>query len=517
MALVNSHFSGLSPQQQKSLVLTSVDKFARFEGKAVTQGRLNVANALNNGGIDQSLPLVPTSAPVQQASSVSASKDTSLLPVSGAAEESVQALGREPLELDIVTNHVMTRFTEDYRDLSKQERQALLIAYGVTIVKDYPYAGGSVLLEINGAPTAEAGKLPAGETKELVHQRVDMVIKHLILSGLVDYAEPDHVLQIAAVPNDPRYNELYGLQTIQAEAAWDYIDQNVANPTEIVVGVLDSGVDYTHPDLAAAMWVNPGEIPDDGIDNDGNGYVDDVHGWDAFDGDNDPMDVNGHGSHVAGTIAAVRDNNQVVVGVTPNVKIMALKFGGAISGSESAAIELINYVNVMQSQYGFDIRLTNNSWGNTFYSVSLEEAIMQSNTQNILVVAAAGNSSTNTDNFMYYPQGYDVPNVISVGATDSGDNLASFSNYGLSNVDIAAPGDLILSTVPDNAYAFYSGTSMAAPHVSGALALLASIDPTLNAAALKERVLNNADVVNGLTTQIAGGRRLSVNGIWFPG
>lgn len=403
---------------------------------------------------------------------------------------------REPIELDVVSNQLIMSFTEGFQGYSREEKDALLAPYGVRILKEFPYAGGSVVLEITGAPDSKPGKLPEGETKEQVHQRINTIVEQLQELNFVKYAKPDVIVQTTSVPNDPRYNELWGLQNIQAEQAWDYIEQNNPGSTDIIIGVIDTGVDYTHPDLADNMWVNPGEIAGNGVDDDGNGYIDDIYGLDTYNDDSDPMDDNNHGTHVAGTIGAVRDNNQGIVGVLPNVKIIALKFLGADgSGSTSGAIELLNYVYAMKQLHGVDIRLTNNSWGGTVFDQALYDAFAVSSSLDILTVAAAGNSSSNADYVPHYPAAYDLDSIISVAAIDNSNQLASFSNFGETTVDIAAPGVSILSTTPGNSYAVFNGTSMATPHVSGVIGLLLSSEPTLTISQTRERLFSRAEVI----------------------
>ena len=233
-----------------------------------------------------------------------------------------------------------------------------------------------------------------------------------------------------------------------------------------MVAIIDTGIDYTHPDLAANIWTNPGEIAGDGIDNDGNGYVDDVHGYDFVNNDGDPMDDHFHGTHTAGTVGAVGNNGVGVTGVNWQVKLMALKFLGASgSGSVSGAVSALEYAVTM------GVRLSNNSWGGGGYSQALYDAIKNSQVIGHVFVAAAGNSGVNSDLQPAYPASYDLDNIISVAAIDSSDNLASFSNRGVVTVDLAAPGVAVLSTVLGGGYASYSGTSMATPHVTGAAAL----------------------------------------------
>ncbi|MFO0416898.1 MAG: S8 family peptidase, partial [Pseudomonadota bacterium] len=244
------------------------------------------------------------------------------------------------------------------------------------------------------------------------------------------------------------------------------------------VAVIDTGVDYTHPDLAANIWINPGEVAGNGVDDDGNGYIDDLHGINALQdavNKGDPMDDNRHGTHVAGTIGAVGDNGVGISGIAKQVKIMPIKFmdaGG--SGRLSDAITAIDYMVTMKTNYGVNIAVSNNSWGGGGYSQALEAAIQRAQAAGIVFVAAAGNDAADIDLFPSYPASYEVGNVVAVAAIDRDQNLASFSNYGGNTVDVAAPGVAILSTLPGGAYGLLSGTSMAAPHVAGVLALLFS-------------------------------------------
>ena len=239
----------------------------------------------------------------------------------------------------------------------------------------------------------------------------------------------------------------------------------------MVVGVIDTGIDYKHEDLAANIWINPGEIPDNGIDDDNNGYVDDIHGINSITGSGDPMDDHYHGTHCAGIIGAVGDNGKGITGVNWTVKIIGIKFVSGGFGLDSDAVESINYAVGLRNR-GVNIRVLSNSWGGGGYSQSLLDAINQANTSGILFVAAAGNNSSDNDASLFYPASYDTLNVLAVASTDHNDNLSSFSNYGATTVDIAAPGSSILSTYPNNNYYSTSGTSMATPHVAGAAALL---------------------------------------------
>ena len=340
---------------------------------------------------------------------------------------------------------------------------------------------------------------------------VEAAIGRLQHDPHVQYAEPNYEIQADVVPNDPRFSELYGLRNtgqtggtagadIKATLAWD---QFVGDPN-IKIGVIDTGVDYNHPDLAANIWTNPGEIPGNSIDDDGNGYVDDVHGYDFSNNDGDPFDDNGHGSHVSGTIAGVGNNNVGVVGVNWQAKIVAIKFlsaGG--SGSTAGAIAGVQYA------IAVGVKLTSNSWGGGGFSQALLDAINAAGAAGQLFVAAAGNESSNADVTPHYPSSYDTPYVLSVAATDANDNLASFSNYGATSVDIAAPGVAILSTTPGNTYQSFSGTSMATPHVSGVAALAMGRFPGIQPLQVKALILNAADHKPQLAGKCLTGGRLN--------
>jgi subtilisin family serine protease len=341
-------------------------------------------------------------------------------------------------------------------------------------------------------------------------QNLAAAIAALRSSSSVALVQPNYIRHTTAPapPNDPywTFGLLWGIERIQAQAVWTGFTNGSA---DVVVANIDTGVNYTHPDLAANMWVNPGEIPGNGQDDDGNGYVDDVHGIDAVNGDSDPMDDHGHGTHTAGTIAATGDNAAGVVGVAWGTRVLACKFLGSTgSGTDAGAIECFNYL-VALKQRGINIRVSNNSWGGLREGSEaevLKAAIDEAGAAGILNVFAAGNAGANNDQTPFDPAGFDSPSIITVAASNSSDNRASFSNYGATTVDLAAPGDLILST-SGGSYTFSSGTSMAAPHVSGAAALLASKDPTLSADTAKTILMQTADVLPqwaGLT--VSGGR-----------
>lgn len=333
------------------------------------------------------------------------------------------------------------------------------------------------------------------------------------------YAEPDFVIAPKAVPNDPSFTQLWGLNNsgqsggvvdadIDAPEAWN----TTTGSRSVVVAVIDTGVDYTHPDLAANAWRNPGETAGDGIDNDGNGYVDDVYGWDFANNDANPMDDNGHGTHVSGTIGAVGNNGVGVAGVNWQVSIMGLKFLSASgSGSTSAAIAAVNYATRMRRDFGINVVASNNSWGGGGFSTALRDAIDAGGRAGILFVAAAGNEATNIDTTPSYPAAYTSTSIISVAATDRSNRLASFSNFGATGVDLAAPGVSIYSTLPNNRYGTYSGTSMATPHVAGAVALLAAANPNATSSQIRTAILSAAVPVTALAGKVATGGLLNVD------
>jgi subtilisin family serine protease len=323
--------------------------------------------------------------------------------------------------------------------------------------------------------------------------------------------EPNVVLSGAGVSdrvNDPRADELYGLDKIDASGAWQF---SQGDP-KVTVAVIDTGVDWTHPDLAANIWTNTREIAGNRKDDDGNGFVDDTRGWDFIDGDNTPSDPHGHGTHVSGTIGAVGNNGTGVVGVNQRVGIMpvrAINSQGYMTWAD--ATRAINYVTLMKSQ-GVNVAAINASWGGPGSAQSLYDAIRIAGEHDILFVAAAGNDYKDNDSTPSYPANYDLPNVISVAATDQNDQLAGFSNYGAKTVDLAAPGVGILSTLPGNSYAAWNGTSMATPHVVG-VAALAVAEATANGQSLsveklRDLLLSSVDVLPQLQGRIATGGRL---------
>lgn len=339
-----------------------------------------------------------------------------------------------------------------------------------------------------------------------------------VAMGLIEYAEPDYVLRAIATPNDTYYGLLWGMnntgQTVNGDpgAAGADIDADLAwdattGSSSVVVASIDTGIRKAHEDLAANIWTNPGEIANNRIDDDANGFVDDTWGWNFYRGNNKPDDNNGHGTHTSGTVGAIGNNAKGVAGVAWNVRLVSLKFlGPSGSGSTSGAIGAIDYC------IGKNIKLSNNSWGGPGSS-SLQAAVNRAQTAGHLLVVAAGNSGVNIDTSPTYPAAYANDNIISVAATDNDDRLASFSNYGLTRVDLGAPGVNIASCwgSANNAYAWSNGTSMACPHVTGAAALVWAVNPSWTYTQVRSKIFSSVRPVAALSGKCATGGALNAN------
>ena len=329
---------------------------------------------------------------------------------------------------------------------------------------------------------------------------------------VVQHCEADAIGSLIVTPNDMNkfYPGLWGLKKIQMESGWDI----TTGHESVVVGVVDTGIDYTHPDLGSNIWSNTGEIAGNGVDDDGNGYVDDTRGWNATaeNTPSDPMDTHNHGTHCAGTIGALGNNNRGVAGINWNVKLMPLKsFNSNGSGALSDVIEALNYALTMKHR-GVNIRVLSNSYGGFPNSVTLSNTITALENAGILFVAGAGNATNDNDASPFYPASFTHNSVVSVAATDKVDAKASFSNYGASSVDVGAPGVEIWSTVrtsSNGGYGLFNGTSMATPHVAGVAALIAGAYPALTAAQLKSVILNSGDPVSALQGKTVTGRRIN--------
>ncbi len=353
---------------------------------------------------------------------------------------------------------------------------------------------------------------------------VDEAVNLYKNSSEIEWVQPNFYYHLLSTPNDPQYSNsgMYGLAKINAPSAWDL----TTGSAQVVVADIDTGLRYTHEDLAANAWTNPGEIAGNGIDDDGDGFVDDVYGWDFFYNDSNPFDdAGGHGTHTAGTIGAIGNNGKGVTGVNWNVKIMAVKIYSP-NGSDSTSAMLVNaynYVRMMKNR-GVNIRVTNNSYGDCGeacgYDQATKDALDAMGNAGILNVFAAGNDNQNVDSFPAggnpspgYPARYTSPSVMAVAASTSTDARASFSNYGATSIDVAAPGAGVLSTFgrSDTDYAILSGTSMATPHVAGAAALLSSYNPNLSPASLKATLMNTVDVLPAWSGLVKSGGRINVD------
>lgn len=357
---------------------------------------------------------------------------------------------------DYVCQEALIKFSlhapEDYIDQVFEESQVEILEY-------FPHTRVYHLMLPNTSPTLDQ-------------------IAALGSRDNVIMAVPNWIVHAEAIPNDPNFGNLWGMNNsgtpnadIGMPEVWDFYTDGSGK----VVAVIDTGIDRTHPDLAANIWQNPGEIPDNGIDDDNNGFIDDDYGWDFYNNDNDPDDDNNHGTHVSGTIGAIGNNGIGVAGVSWNAKLMAVKFLNSFgSGFTSDAIAGIDYAVANGAE------ILNNSWGGGGFSQALKNSIDNADSNGVIFVAAAGNSGVNIDSFSFYPASYTSENLISVASTTSSDSLSSFSNYGLTGVDLGAPGSSIQSTIPGNSYAYFSGTSMATPHVVGALALVWGNFPQFN-------------------------------------
>jgi subtilisin family serine protease len=349
----------------------------------------------------------------------------------------------------------------------------------------------------------------------------DAIRQYSKLDG-VESAQPNFYYHLLLTPNDPQFTAtgMYGLSMISAPSAWDL----TTGSSTVVVADIDTGLGYTHQDIAANAWVNAAEIQGNGVDDDGNGFVDDIYGLDVFNNDSNPIDDNPstvwHGTHTAGTIGAVGNNSIGVVGVNWTVRIMSIKlYGSTGNGTNSTSAMLVNaynYVRLMKNR-GVNIRVTNNSYGGCGeacgYDQATKDALDAMGNAGILNVFAAGNSNTNNDVTPSYPVSYTSPSVLGVASSDMTDAKSGFSSYGPVSVDLAAPGSGVLSTTfaSTSSYGSLSGTSMATPHVAGAAALLSAYNPNLSVASLKATLMNTVDPVAVWNGLIKTGGRLNVD------
>jgi len=435
---------------------------------------------------------------------------------------------KAPLAPEMVPGEILVKAEFTPNEIGVMSLNQIFGTVGAKLLKTYTLVPGLYHLQV--APGTEA-----------------KAIKRLQMQNGIAYAEPNYIYRVSLfkrgyvetssedpeqlIPNDEHFGKLWGLhntgQDIQGQQG--EVDADIDAPEawaaghtgshDILVAVIDTGVDYTHADLVDNAWSNPGATgtyvdPETGetmdratdkVDNDDNGFIDDVHGWDFANDDNDPMDDHGHGTHCSGTIGGAGNNEIGVAGVNHRVKIMGVKFltaGG--SGTLADAVSAVEYATLMGAH------VQSNSWGGGGFSQSLADAIEAANEAGSLFVAAAGNSGTNTDNYPHYPSSYEMDNVLAVSATDNKDRLASWSNFGRTSVDVGAPGVNIYSTIPGG-YTFMSGTSMATPHVAGLAALILSAEPTLAIAALKERIMKTSEEIRGLLRKVQSGSRINAD------
>jgi thermitase len=352
------------------------------------------------------------------------------------------------------------------------------------------------------------------------------------MSSFVEYAEPNFKIEVGdptdslsahdllarespfPMPNDPQFADQWALNNLGQDGGKERADidalkawQKTKGSEDVVVAVLDTGVDFNHVDLVNNMWSRPANVP--AYTDDELGSFNDLNGFNGSDKIADPMDDNGHGTQCAGILGAEGDNGEGIAGVNWHVKIMPLKFlGRGGFGSVDDAIEAINYA-IDRKEHGVNIRVISASWGSTQKSRALEDTIGAAGDAGILFVAAAGNDGSDNDRRPHYPSNYDLPNVVSVAALDRSDNLAGFSNYGVKTVDVAAPGKDILSTWLNNDYREASGTSMATPYVSGVAALIVANQPSISMEKLRKRLLASVDKIDALKGKIASGGRIN--------
>lgn len=393
----------------------------------------------------------------------------------------------------MIADHVMIRLNPE---VERVKLEALVQSQGLTIRK--------------------AMKMPGCYLVSIPDESIAALPRLLTLLGqeknLIRYVEPDYVVRSQqTLPNDPSFGLLWGLNNsstpaadISAPQVWDL----TTGDTQVVIGDIDTGMDYNHPDLASNIWHNTAETLN-GLDDDGNGYIDDVRGWNFAADNNAPMDGNGHGTHTAGTMGAVGNNGIGVAGVNWRCQLMPVKFlDNSGNGLISDATDALHYVADLRRR-GVNIRITNNSWGGGEFSATFRDAVVEQAALGILFIAAAGNNYQNNDKTPFYPASYSISNILAIAATDSHDALAYFSHYGLNSVHLGAPGVDTYSTLNGARYGYMSGTSMATPHVSGTAALLWNLWPAARAEDIKDALMKGVDVIPSLAGKTITGGRLN--------
>ncbi|MFD3001856.1 S8 family peptidase [Pontibacter toksunensis] len=450
------------------------------------------------------------------------------------------------LSVAFLTGCEKESFTEDETLALTEESQAMAS-------RGQEFVANEVLVKFKAGVSEEAraavlarisGKVKEHvltKTMERLGDREGFLLVHTPMAALdaiskmkggaeIEFVEPNYIYQHHATSSDPYYTNgsLWGMYGDATSPANQYGSQageawagGNTGSTSVVVGIIDEGIQYSHPDLNANIWTNPFD-PIDGVDNDGNGYVDDTHGWDFDGNDNEVYDggsrgsLDDHGTHVAGTIGAVNDGSGVV-GVNWNVTMISLKFLGRRGGTTANAVKAVDYLTDLKSRHSMNIVASNNSWGGGGFSQALYDAVNRANAGDILFVAAAGNGGSDgvgddNDVTASFPSNYDLNNVIAVAAITSTGAKSSFSNYGATTVDLGAPGSAINSTTAFNTYSSYSGTSMATPHVTGGVALYAASHPGSTAATIKNAILSSTVPTASLAGKTVTGGRLNVSG-----
>ena len=425
-------------------------------------------------------------------------------------------------QLKFVPGEILIKFKDGDKSSSKTKSSALSLIMG------------NVVEIINTNAMKTTSKSTNIGDLMLVSSKLGTMEAIAVLKDLpeIEYAEPNWIYQHFDVLPDTYYSNgslwgMYGDTTSpsnqygsQAGEAWA---AGKTGSSSVYIGIIDEGYMYNHEDLTANAGTNPGEVADNGADDDHNGLVDDINGWDFVNNDKTIFDGvdDDHGTHVAGTIGARGGNGIGVAGVVWNVKIMSAKFLGNNGGTTANAIKAVDYFTALKTRSVNPVNIvaTNNSWGGGGFSQGLYDAIARADAAGILFIAAAGNDGLNTETSTSYPSGYSNANIIAVASINKTGGLSSFSNYAVTKADLGAPGEAIYSTVPKRSkgkiisgYASYSGTSMATPHVTGACALYASTHPGSSAIQIKAAILSSIVPTTSLSGKCVSGGRLNVSG-----
>ncbi|MEN6294287.1 MAG: S8 family serine peptidase, partial [Methanobacterium sp.] len=419
---------------------------------------------------------------VANASNVSDTNDSfNLSSTSNSSNIVTNSTSKNTSSVNYKKNELFVKFKYSSKASYQKISKMINLQIGATVIKEYSEVKGLQLVRI-----------PANISLK------DAIAKYKKNSNVI-YAESNYAYAENSIPDDTYYDYQWGLSQVNASEAWNI----TTGSHKVIIAVIDSGIDLNHPDLKANIWINKGEIPGNSIDDDHNGYIDDVYGWNFISGNSNISDDDGHGTHVAGIIAAEGNNSKGVTGVMWSATIMSLKFlDNEGNGYVDDAVSAIRYATKMGAS------IISCSWGGSEYSQALKDVIDASSA---LVVCAAGNrgSGANDDISPVYPACFTSKNIISVAATDASDVLASFSDYGLNSVDVAAPGTHICSTLPGSQYGYMQGTSMAVPYVTGLAGLIKSIRPDLTALQIKYTILNNVDYISSLAGKILTGGRIN--------